>query len=567
MATNEHEEPKRKVAAVPPGSPQGQDKQAQDNRRKVVVVPMLAPGGQLNVVWALLAGLISVGAHALLIFLFMLLPMGSANANPSGEIKTETVVEDEQKEKEPDLTNTDIGLDSDVPTNFNVDRIEEVSVPGMVNPTESVGIIGAPEGPQRTLPAPPGTGGGTGGAQFDPNAAGSGMMYGTVGGMGGIANLGGFAGRSGATREKMIQEGGGNALSEACVAKGLQWLSRHQAQDGRWSLNEFNRHAREQAFPAGKTFVCNCTGQATRRDDVSATAFALLPYLAAGMTHRPSKEKKSAEYHKTVMAGVNYIMSKQGKDGYYGGGMYAHGLTTIAMCEAYGLTSDPLLKKSAQLACNYIVTAQDPAGGGWRYSPRTPGDTSVTGWQLMALKSGQMAGLSIPYECLKKSEQYLDACESQNKGGYGYVPGSGETPTMTAVALLCRMYLGINPRNPGLIAGIDRLKANPPGRTGNLYYEYYATQVLHHFGGDAWELWNKGPDGKSGIRDTLIKKMDTGLTPKTNHQEGSWTATGGGHVTEGGRIMATSLSLLCLEVYYRHLPLYRRDMGVMKNDK
>jgi hypothetical protein len=32
--------------------------------------------------------------------------------------------------------------------------------------------------------------------------------------------------------------------------------------------------------------------------------------------------------------------------------------------------------------------------------------------------------------------------------------------------------------------------------------------------------------------------------------------------------MSTSLSLLCLEVYCRHLPLYRtRELGVMKNDK
>jgi hypothetical protein len=562
MAT-EREDSKRKPAAAN-GAP------APEPRRKVVVVPELVGGiGSLNVVWALLAGLISVAAHALLILLFLFLPMGSANANPAGEVKTETVVEDEQKEKEPDLTNTDIGLDSDVPTNFNVDRIDEVSVPGMVNPTESVGIIGAPEGPARTLPAPPGSGGGTGGAIFDPNQAGTGSMAGSIGGMGGIANLGGFAGRSGATREKMAMEGGGSPLSEACVGKGLLWLARHQAPDGRWSLNEFNRHAREQPFPAGKSFVCNCTGMANRRDDISGTAFALLPYLAAGITHRPPKAKQTWEYHKSVMAGINFILSKQGKDGYYGGGMYAHGLTAIAMCEAYGLTSDPMLKKSAQAACNYIVAAQDAAGGGWRYSPRTPGDTSVTGWQLMALKSGQMAGLSIPYECLKKAERFLDSCESQSKGGYGYVPGSGETPAMTSVALLCRMYLGINPRNPGLLAGIDRLKATPPatGNNYNLYYEYYATQVMHHFGGEPWELWNKGPDGKSGIRDVLIKRMDTGLNPKTNHQEGSWAPMPAGHVTEGGRIMATSLSLLSLEVYYRHLPLYRRDMGVMKNEK
>ena len=70
------------------------------------------------------------------------------------------------------------------------------------------------EGPARTLPAPPGTGGGQGGSVFDPSLNGSGSNIGQLGGMGGIANMGGFAGRSGATREKMLQEGGGNALSE-----------------------------------------------------------------------------------------------------------------------------------------------------------------------------------------------------------------------------------------------------------------------------------------------------------------------------------------------------------------
>ena len=136
---------------------------------------------------------------------------------------------------------------------------------------------------------------------------------------------------------------------------------------------------------------------------------------------------------------------------------------------------------------------------------------------------------------------------------------------MTAVGLLCRQYLGVNPRNPGLQAGVDRLKqpGNAPGKTGNIYYEYYATQVMHHMGGEAWQYWNLGPGGKGGIRDTLIAKQDPGGGTK-NHQAGSWGPETGGFATEGGRMMSTSLSLLTLEVYYRHLPLYRRDMGVTK---
>jgi hypothetical protein len=93
---------------------------------------------------------------------------------------------------------------------------------------------------------------------------------------------GAFAGRTGAARQRMLREGGGNALSEAAVARGLEWLALHPAADGHWSLHEFPRHARDKPLPDGKAFTCNCTGAATRRNDVAATAFGLLPFLGAG---------------------------------------------------------------------------------------------------------------------------------------------------------------------------------------------------------------------------------------------------------------------------------------------
>ena len=48
---------------------------------------------------------------------------------------------------------------------------------------------------------------------------------------------------------------------------------------------------------------------------------------------------------------------------------------------------------------------QDPRGGGWRYDPRKPGDTSVTGWQVMALKSGQMADLNVSPARLREGQE------------------------------------------------------------------------------------------------------------------------------------------------------------------
>jgi len=223
----------------------------------------------------------------------------------------------------------------------------------------------------------------------------------------------------------------------------------------------------------------------------------------------------------------------------------------------------------AQRALDYIVAYQHKEGGGWRYSKGSPGDLSVTGWQLMALKSGQMSGLKVPPEVFKMAERFIDASEDANqKGCYSYVPGGGRTHAMTATGMLCRQYLGINPRSPKLLAGVDFLKTMPPqgpGKPMDMYYIYYATQVMHHMGGDAWEFWNEGPggkDSKTGIRDTLIAWGDA-EAKKGEAFEGSWMFPGG-HTAPGGRIMCTSLALLSLEVYYRHLPLYRNDLGVVK---
>jgi hypothetical protein len=539
-----------------------------NGERRVVYTPVLGQTGvsfsKFLIVWVSSA-VINTALLALGFFVFTLLDVKADFAQDQPEVTTTTEVEEPQKE--PDLTNTDMGIDDTLQLNYHVERIEDVSVPGQVDPTAPVGIVGAPDDAVRTnVPPPPGAGGGTGAAPLMADA-GAGNLTGTLGGLGGNYMAGGFAGRSASTRERMLTEGGGNQISEATVARGLQWLALHQASDGHWGLHNFNRFARDKLDSSAKTFTCNCDAGTSRNNDIAATGLALLPFLAAGVTHKPASAKNAQkDYTKVVNAGLQYLMRKQGGDGYFGGDMYSHGIATIAFCEAFGLTSDPQLKNASQRALNFIVAAQDTAGGGWRYAPKTPGDTSVTGWELMAIKSGQMSGLSVPRTTLTLAERFLDSVETTQKGTYAYTPGGGATSPMTAVGLLCRQYQGVSPRNPSLLAGVESLKKTPPGsplgQGGGLYYEYYATQVFHHMGGESWQFWNLGPNGKDGIRDVMIKRQQHSGGNK-QHIEGSWPPES----DQGGRIMSTSLSLLCLEVYYRHLPLYRRDMGVIKGDK
>jgi hypothetical protein len=361
-------------------------------------------------------------------------------------------------------------------------------------------------------------------------------MNGLAGGLGGKMMPGGFGGRSGATRVKMLNEGGGNTFSEAAVASGLAFLAAHQATDGHWSFADFNKDGK-----------CNCTGQG-KHDNIAATAFGLLPFLGAGQTHRGGSASGN-KYTKQVDIALKYLLLKQNREGEFHPLMYSQGLATMAVCEAYGLTSDPNLRHPAQRGCNYIVDAQS-AEGGWRYHRKAPGyDSSICGWQLMALKSGQMAGLTVPPATLKRCNLWLEAAGLPDRTAYGYTT-RGEGINTTAVGLLCSQYLGCGPRNPGLLGGVKRLHNWKP-RPDNMYFSYYATQVMHHMGGNAWEMWNPV------MRDSLIAAQDQGKEPQHAHQKGSWNSP---H-SYAGRIMHTSLSILTLEVYYRHLPLYRRDVG------
>ncbi len=346
-----------------------------------------------------------------------------------------------------------------------------------------------------------------------------------------------LAGRRPETRAYLVRQEGGTIETEAAVARGLNWLVRHQSRNGSWSLQRFNR----SGLCRGR---CSHVGRVP--SDVAGTALALLPFLGAGQTHR------SGKYRRQVQRGVGWLLAHQRPDGSFrltgAGGMYAHGLAAIALCELYGLTQDSRLRAPAQRAVDFIVQAQHSQGG-WRYSPKQPGDTSVTGWQLMALRSAQVAGLHVPQAVFDRANRFLDRCQTNSLGSfYSYLPRGEVRVALTAESLLCRMYSGWTPQHAALREGCLWLLAEHPPhvRRSDMYYWYYATQVMHHMGSPYWPEWNEQ------MREILVRTQET-----RGHAAGSW-APRGGHDRAGGRLYMTSLAICCLEVYYRHLPLYRQ---------
>lgn len=358
-----------------------------------------------------------------------------------------------------------------------------------------------------------------------------------------------FVARDPRLRVEMLKKEGGTSVTEAAVARGLRWLAQVQNSDGSWSLNEYKYHYRKN-----------------NRGDMAGTALALLPFLGAGQTHEVGR------YKSTVAKGLRWMIEHQDSNsGDLRGrlksnvGMYAHGQGAIVLVEAYALSGDEQFRLPAQKAIDFIVGSQHITNrrsnrGGWRYNPGTLGDTSVTGWQMMALQSALLPqlGLDVPRKTILYASDFLDSMGNRKSNNfpagtrYRYYRGSDFSPAMTAEALLCRIYLGWKRDDVRLKIATEHLLKNAPpskkeGGEYNLYYIYYATQFFHHYGGEEWKKWN-----------SQMQKMLVPLQRTTGNYAGSFDADRFAWGNQGGRIYSTSLAVCTLEVYYRHLPLFKQ---------
>ena len=70
---------------------------------------------------------------------------------------------------------------------------------------------------------------------------------------------------------------------------------------------------------------------------------------------------------------------------------------------------DPVLKKPLERAVRFIIEAQNQNHGAWDYRPKSNRiDTSVSGWQIMALRSARMAGIKIKDRPFQLAAKWLD---------------------------------------------------------------------------------------------------------------------------------------------------------------
>ena len=347
-----------------------------------------------------------------------------------------------------------------------------------------------------------------------------------------------LAGREAGRKEVLLGAAGGGDETELAVALALDWLKKQQSQkDGLWSLTG--------SYEDG----------GSQENQLAATAMALLAFQGAGNTLTEGP-------HRAVVARAwRSLLKAQQEDGSFDVGqvpmqhaLYSHAQATMALCEVYGMSRDPKLAEPAARAVAYCVAAQGP-NGGWRYEPGKPGDMSVTGWYMMALKTAEMAGMQVPAATFEGIGGFLDTVANENGSRYGYrrdsalKSASPVTAAVTAEGLLCRQYLGWPQRDPRLVEGLELLitenRLDFESDTKDVYAWYYITQVAHHMEGDAWRRWN------DRLREVLPREQVL-----KGKQRGSWDPSldRWGHI--GGRLFVTSFCVYMLETYYRHLPLY-----------
>ncbi len=341
--------------------------------------------------------------------------------------------------------------------------------------------------------------------------------------------------------------------ADAAIDRGLRFLANGQNADGSWPTNMGGGVA---FGPRGNM------NMAAGNADIAVTSLAVMAFMSAG--HVPGEGR----YGTVIEKGVRWVLEKQGRNGVFappnGHEMYHHGIATLMLAEATGMTSGelaPHLRAGLERAVAVILTSQrqrnrNAMTGGWRYRAVDDGDSdlSVTGWQLLALRAAKNVGCDIPSEYIQAAVKYVLRSQARG-GGFQYQPGGGQvTIPCTGVGVLCLELSGKEyHRCPEAMDGWDYLNKHPLTPNGMHFYYgiYYVSQAMFQLGGTEW----------AGYRPTLHKTL---LQQNPPNADGAWGGRGfdAGH----GPAYATAMSILALTVEYRFLPIYQRFEEPLERD-
>ena len=235
---------------------------------------------------------------------------------------------------------------------------------------------------------------------------------------------------------------------------------------------------------------------------------------------------------------------------------------TIALCEAWLLTRDASYRHAAQLGLDFIAAARNPDMA-WRYKMRTgENDTSITAWMVMALRTGDLAGLHADSEAFNGAASWF--YKMSDRGVTGYIKPDGmsargeglrevfdieHTQAMTAAAwwgryLCSRDAWRWSPlRGPSLepVRNIPPVW-NPQKGTTDLYYWHWGTLAMYQGKPANWKKW------QTSLAQALLPAQHPTGSGSRAGSWNPWSPWG----ADGGRVYSTAMCVLSLEVPYRY---------------
>ncbi len=352
---------------------------------------------------------------------------------------------------------------------------------------------------------------------------------------------GGLAMRTPEGRLEYGKKYGATQESEQAVEAALVWLAAHQRDNGSWSFNL-------DLDPCnGRCRHTKKKGSESPTPSTGATGLALLAFLGAGHTHH-----REGPYQETVRRGIYYLRSVAGEAeaglDWQQGSMYGHGIALMALSEALTMSSKERLPDSdlfglVSNGVSFTSVAQHE-NGSWGYVPGSPGDITVSAWQVLSIVAAKKNRVDTRTNTLADAKEFVMSTCTDRDFWFGYKGPPGEETT-TAIGLALMLYLGQSTEYTPFYNALTQLAARGP-KFRNVYHDYYATLALHHSRHHAWDEWNRK------LRDHLVATQ-----AKSGHEAGSW------HFSDpwgdiGGRLYTTAMCAMTLEVYYRYMPLYEK---------
>jgi hypothetical protein len=295
------------------------------------------------------------------------------------------------------------------------------------------------------------------------------------------------------------------------IERGLAYLAAKQDGDGGW----------------GTTGVSGLCGMA---------------FLAKG--YLPGDDK----YGANIERAIDYTLANVDEKGIFGrtkgGYMYSHGICTLFLTEVSGMVDDVLQEEIDEILpkCVQVILSSQGNGGGWQYeAAKGDHDLSISGWQLMSLRSARHNGALVPIESIKRAVKYVLARNDPQVGTFGYNNTSTHAVTLTGAGILCLELCGEhgNPRIQKAGSYLMGVYEKLPKESHAEYGLYYTSQGLFQLGGVRWERFSKW------MYEYWIPRQKA---------DGSFG--------DGDQLYKTSMTVSAFAVPYRMLPIYQRDETV-----